>query len=325
MSKKFNNLILVSILMIVAGIYGLVKLYQYKYTDNTLVVNLVDIDTSKVTKLLLYPASEGKNEIKFFKDGKDWKVSKGKITADPEANAVQSLLAMLVETKTQRLASRDKSKWGEYLLTDQTASRVKVFEGNKVSLDMLIGKFDVQKSDDPYSKMYGGGSTGTTYVRLTGENEVYAIDGFMSFSLNRPFNTFRNQILARFDKTSVNKISFRYPGDSSFMLMLVAKQWMIGSQKADSAKVAEYLNSLTYKNASSFDDNYMPSLNPQYQVTIEGKDIKTVTIDAYIRGNNDLILNSNQNPKSWFFSPYKGLFLEIFKNKSVFFVNKKKK
>jgi len=325
MSKKFNNKILVYILMIVAGIYVLVKLYQYKFTDNTLVVNIVNIDTSKVTKLLLYPVSEKRNEIKFFKDGKDWKVNKGKITTEPEANTVQNLLAMLVETKTQRLASREKSKWGEYNLTDTTATQVKVYEGSKLSLDLLIGKFSYQQSDNPYAKMHGGGGTGTTYVRLADADEVYAIDGFLSFSLNRQFNTFRNQVLARFDKPSVNKITFRYPGDSSFMVTLADKQWMIGSQKADSAKVAGYLNSLAYKNASSFDDNFVPSLNPQCQVTIEGKDIKTVTIDAYIRDKNDYILNSNQNSKSWFSSLYKGLYSEVFKNKKDFFTDKKKK
>lgn len=311
--------------MIVAGLYVLVKLYQYKFTDNTLVVNIVNIDTSKVTKLLLYPVSEKRNEIKFFKEGKDWKINKGKITAEPEANTVQSLLAMLVETKTQRLASRETSKWGEYNLTDTTATRVKVYEGSKLSLDLLIGKFSYQQNENPYAKMYGGGGTGTTYVRLADADEVYAIDGFLSFSLNRQFNTFRNQVLARFDRPGVNKITFRYPGDSSFMVTLADKQWMIGRQKADSAKVAGYLNSLAYKNASSFDDNFAPSLNPQCQVTVEGKDIKTVTIDAYIRDKNDYILNSNQNSKSWFSSSYKGLYSEVFKNKKDFFTDKKKK
>ncbi len=325
MSKKFNNNILLYVLAALLVTFAVVKLYQHKFTDNTLKVSLVDIDSLKVTKVLLYPASEGRNEIKFFKDGKDWKISKGKITTDPEANSVQGLLTMLLEIKTQRLASREKSKWSEYNLTDTTATRVKVYEGDKLSLDLLIGKFSYQPSNNPYSKMYGGGGTGTTYVRLTGEDEVYAIDGFLSFSFNRQFNTFRNQVLARFDKPAVNKISFKYPGDSSFIVSLADKQWMIGTQKADSAKVAEYLNSLAYKNASSFDDNYVPSLNPQCQVIVEGKEMKTVTIDAYIQGNNNFILNSNQNSKSWFTSGYKGLYSEIFKNKKDFIAGKKKK
>ena len=325
MSKKVNNKILVYILIGFAIIYALVKVYQHKFTDNTLNVSLVKIDTLKVTKILLYPVSEGRNEIKFFKDGKDWKINKGKITTDPEANSVQSLLEVLLESKTQRLASREKNKWADYNVTDTTATRVKVYEGDKLTLDMLVGKFSYQPRNDQYSKMYGGGGTGTTYIRLTGEDNVYAIDGFLSFSLNRQFNTFRNQALTRIDKPSVNKITFRYPGDSSFLVSLTNKKWMIGNQMADSNKVAEYLNLLANKNASVFDDNFVPSLNPQCQVTIEGKDIKTVTIDAYIRSQNDFILNSNQNSKSWFSSGYKGLYSEVFKNKKDFFAGKKKK
>lgn len=325
MSNKFDNNILLYIFIALIIVFAGVKLYQTKFTENTLNVKLVDIDTAKVTKLSIYPLCEGRNEIKFYKEGKDWKINKGKIIADPEANALQSLLTMLIDIKTQRLASRDKSKWVEFNLTDTAATRAKVYEGNKTTLDILIGKFTYQQSNNAYNKMYGGGVTGTTYVRLTGENEIFAVDGFLTFSFNRQFNTFRNQVLARFDKPNVNKISFRYPGDSSFIITLADKHWMLGDQKADSAKVAEYLNSLAYKNASSFDDSYIPSVNPQCQVTVEGKDMKTVTIDAYIRGIDDYILNSNQNSKSWFSSNYKGLFSEVFKNKKNFFPEKKKK
>jgi len=324
MSKKFNNKTLLYILLGCAIAYFAIKLYQHKFIDNTLNINLVNIDTSKVTKILLYPVSEGRNEIKFFKDGKDWKVSKGKIVTEPEANSVQTLLAMLREIKTQRLASRQKSQWPEYNVTD-TANRVEVFEGNKKTMDLLVGKFSYQQSNSPYSRMYGGGVTGTTYVRLHGEDEIYAIDGFLSFSINRQFNTFRNQTLARFDKPGVNKITFHYPGDSSFVVMMKDKKWMVNDQKADSTKVSEYLNSLANKNTSSFDDNFIPSLNPQCQLTIEGKDIKTITIDVYIRGKNDFVLNSNQNPKSWFTSSYKGLYSEVFKNKKDFLPGNKKK
>lgn len=326
-SKLYNQGVIIGILVGLIIFYLEIESFKLLISireESTLKTELVDIDTSKVTKIILYPTSEGRAEIKFYKEGKDWKISKGKVTAEPEANAVKSLLAMLQEIKTQRLASREKSKWAEYNLTDTAATRVKVYEGDKTSLDIFIGKFTYQQSNNPYNKMYGGGVTGTTYVRLAGENEIYAVDGFLSFSFNRQFNTFRNQVLARFDKPNVTKISFRYPGDSSFIVTLENKHWMIDNQVADSTKVSEYLNSLAYKNASSFDDNYVPSISPQYQLIVEGKDMKTLTVDAYLRNVNDYILNSNQNSKSWFSSPYKGLYSEVFKNKKDFFRIKRK-
>jgi hypothetical protein len=323
MSKKFDNKILLYILGALIIVFGAVKLYQKKYTENTLNPKIVDIDTAKVTKLLLYPTSEKRAEIKFYKEGKEWEISKDKLIAEPEGNVVQNLLGMLLEIKVQRLAARGKSKMAELLLNDTSATRVKVYQGDKLALDLLIGKFSYQKGNNPYSGMYGGG-TGTSYVRLADKEEAYAVEGFLTFSFNQQFNSFRKQTLARFDKPSATKITFKYPADSSFVVELKDKQWMIGSEKADSAKVADYLNSLAYKNASSFNDNFVPSGASQCQLTVEGNNMKTITIDAYFLMNDNYILNSNQNPKSYFSSPNKGLLSEVFKGKKTFFGDDKK-
>jgi hypothetical protein len=231
---------------------------------------------------------------------------------------------MLLEIKVQRLAARGKSKMAELQLNDTSATRVKVYQGDKLALDLMIGKFSYQKGDNQYGGMYGGGGTGTSYIRLADKEEAYAVEGFLTFSFNQQFNSFRKQTLAKFNKPSATKISFRFPSDSSFVVELKDKQWMIGSEKADSAKVAEYLNSLAYKNASSFEDNFVPSGLPQCQLTVEGNNMKTVTVDAYLLSNDNYILNSNQNPKSYFSSNNKGLFTEIFKGKKAFFVDNKK-
>jgi len=141
MSKKFNNNILLYTLVILVLIFAVVKLYRWKFTESTLNTKLVEIDTSKVTKLLLYPTSENRSEIKFYKEEKTWKVTKGKIIADLEPNTMQNLINMLLEIKVLRLATHEKTKWAEYNLTDTTATRIKVYQSNKKVLDLYIGKF----------------------------------------------------------------------------------------------------------------------------------------------------------------------------------------
>lgn len=326
MAKKFNNAKLLYVFAALLVVFGIVEWYQKKHTESTLNTKIVDIDTSKVTKILLYPNSEKSSEIIFLKEGKNWNVSKGKISAEPVQNMPQSLLNILTELKTQRLASKDKSKWAEYRVNDTTATKVKVYEGSKLALDLLIGKFTYQRSNNPYGGMYGGGGvSGTSYIRLSGEDEIYAVEGFLTFSFNQGFNMFRNQSLARFDKMNVEKITFKYPGDSSFTLTLADKKhWILGNEQPDSAKVSEYLNSLGYKSGSIFDDNFIPSGAPIFEVALEGKNMKGIIIDAYQRANGDYVINSSLNPKSYFSSPLKGLFSEIFKGKKSFFVKKKK-
>jgi len=183
----------------------------------------------------------------------------------------------------------------------------------------------LKRGNGMYGGMYGGGGSGTSYIRRADEDEVYAVDGFLTFSFNQQFNAFRNQTIARFDKSNVNKFTFKYPGDSSFTVNFADKKWMIDNQKLDSAKISDYLSAMAYKSSNSFNDNFIPSASAQCQLTFEGKNMKTVNIDAYMLGNDEYVLNSNQNSKSWFTSKYKGIFSDIFKNKKSFITEKKKK
>jgi hypothetical protein len=324
MSKKFNNMILLYILAGLVILFIIVKWYQNPRTESTLNAELVDIDTNKVSKILIYPSSENRDEIKFYKDGSDWKVTKGKLVSESEQNVVKGMLSTLLEIKVKSLASKDKKKWDEYKVSDTTATRVKVYEGNDLVLDIMIGKFNYQQNRNPYGNMYGGGGgvTGTTFIRLKEDDKVYAVDGFLIFTFNQQFNSFRKQTVAKFERANVEKVSFKYPSDSSFVLEMRDKKWVAGNEQVDSAKVADYLNGMSYKNASSFKDDFINSGMPQYQLIIEGKNMKPITIDGYVTGIESFIVNSNQNPKSWFSTDYKGLFTEIFKPKVTFFANK---
>jgi hypothetical protein len=323
MSKKFDNKILLIVLAALLIVFIIVKWYQQPRSESTLNAELVDIDTANVTKIMLYPISENREEIKFYKEGKDWKVTKGKLTAESEQNTIKGLLTTLLEIKVKSLASKDKKKWDEYKVSDTTGTRVKVYQGDDLVLDMMIGKFNYQQRQNPYGNMYGGGGgvTGTTFVRLNDDDKVYAVDGFLTFTFNQQYNSFRMQTISRFETANVEKVTFRYPADSSFVMELKDKKWIISYEAADSVKVAEYLNSMANKSSSSFNDNFVNSGMSQYQVIIEGKNMKPVTIDGNSAGIDNYVINSSLNPKSWFTSNYKGIFTEIFKPKATFFAH----
>lgn len=323
MSKKFNNSYLLIALVALLLLFVFVKYFRSAKTEKTLKTDIVQIDTAKINKILLYPSSEKGKELVFIKEGKDWKVSNGKISKETEKNAVKGLINQLSEIKAKRLASRTKDKWAEYELTDTAATRIRVFEGEKESLNLYIGKFTYQQVNDPY----GGGRgniIGTSYVRLADEEEVYAVDGFLTFIFNKPFNNWRDQSFIRFNKDNVIKLTYRYPGDSSFVVEIRNKKWTANNLPIDSTKIANYLSVLGNKDASSFDDNYTPVGNSQFQLVIEGNNMSSITVDAFAKDNNSLIINSSLNPKSWFTSDRNGIFKEIFVGKKSFMPGKKK-
>jgi len=319
MSNKFNNKTLLLILAVLVVLFVFFQFYHKARTEKTIKTDLVVVDTARVSKILLYPMSEKHAEILFQKEGSIWKVSMGKISCNADVNAMQGLLGQLMNIKTQRLASKSKAKWSEYQLSDTTGTRIKVYEGKKLVTDLILGKFTYQQSRNQYSMYGGGGVSGTTYVRLAGEEEIYAIDGFVVFSFNQEFKNWRNQLLIRLNKQEVTRLSFKYPGDSSFTAEMHDKKWYSGANLLDSVKITEYLGSLAFKNVSSFDDTFIPVSSSTCQLIIEGSNnMKPINIQAYIKIPGEYIINSNLNDKSFFTCNNTNLFSEIFKTEKDF-------
>lgn len=318
MSKKTNNLVLLYIIAGLLILFGIVKWYQKNRAEHTLKSELVKLDTARVNEIDIFPLSENREEIKFYKEGNEWKIKKGNIIAEPDPSVVKNLLTTLNDMKVKNLVATDRKKWKDYNVTDTSATRVKVIENKRVKLNLLIGRFSYQQNQSPYAMYGGGGVTGTTYVRKENENEVYGVDGFLVFTFNQQFNNFRKQTIGKFETNAIERIKFNYPADSSFVVELKNKKWEIGQEIVDSAKVVSYLNQMSYKNSSNFNDNFSLKGMPQYQVTFEGKDIKPIIIDAYSIAPDSFIINSNLNPKSFFASNVSGLFKEIFVSRKLF-------
>ncbi len=315
MTKKLNNKTLLYIFIALLALFFIVKWYQKTRAEKTLNTELVSIDTSKVSEILLYPTAENRKEIKFFKENNVWKVKKDNVVAECEESTVKNLLQTLQELKAKSLVSTDKEKWKDYNVTDTTATRVKVKEKNKVVADLMIGRFSYQPAAQSYG-MYGGGVTGSTFVRKYNDKEVYAVEGFIVFTFNQSFNSFRKQTIARFETAEVEKITFKYPADSSFTVELKDKKWKIGDILADSTKVANYISRMSFKSSSNFNDVFKPTSMATYTVSIEGKNLKPITIDAYQFNNDTLVINSSQNPKSWFNFDRKSLLNDIYISKT---------
>ncbi len=317
MSSKFDNKYLLVVLVILGAIFVFVKFYKAPKSERTLRTSIVQIDTSKVSKIKILPSSEKGGEVVFQRLGNSWKVGNGIVEAGTGDNVVPNLFTQLLQIKPIRLESRQKESWEEYNLTDSLATRIIVYENDREKLNLYIGKFTYQQTNDPYSGGRGG-VKGTSYVRLDGEDEIYAVDGFLTFTFNQPFSSWRDQTFINLRKADITKLTFIYPGDSSFVVALENNKWMLGNQFADSVKVDKYLTSISHKTASAFDDSFDPFGNPTYRLIIEGNNMENIVVNAYRKDEERLVLNSTLNPDSWFESRFDGLFQDIFKGLSHF-------
>jgi hypothetical protein len=251
---------------------------------------LVDIDTSEVTEIFIYPKSQNHNEVKLYKDIEGWRVtlpSGG--SAKVAAQRISSLFEQLVAIIPKRLAARDESKWTE-LQVDSTGSRVKVFQGSKLSLDLVIGRFSFQQP-----------RTMNTFVRLYNDKDVYEVDGFLDMTFNQGANIFRDGTVIKSDYNTWSQIQFTYPADSSFKIIKSGNNWLLNGKATDSFKMANYLNRLANLSNSNFIDDIKidPVTASTFSLNITTSDMKFIEVKGY-QDSTSFVIHSSENPEAWF-------------------------
>ena len=157
MSKKFNNRNLLIILLVLVGIFAVARMTKYRHSNRTLNTEIVDIDTSRISSIHIFPSSEEGAEIVFEKKKTDWTVRQGEITAPADPTAIENALYEILNLKTEQLVARSEDKWADYHVNDSIGTRLQVKEGKKTTLDLMIGRFDYMPVQNPYGGGVGGG------------------------------------------------------------------------------------------------------------------------------------------------------------------------
>ncbi len=281
MINKISNLKLILGLVVLALVYLAVVFFDSSKSA-PLEKQLVSIDTSKVTQLIIESLDE---RVNLTKPAGQWQVelpSGEKVTA--VASKVNSVLGLLMDIKTDRLAAKEEEKWSTYQV-DSTGTKLKVQEGDKLTLDMVVGQ-----------------SGSTNYIRLAGEVEVYASDGFRGLSMHDNINHYRDNTFLRMETDSIESISFNYPGDSSFRISNMAGAWTIDdSTPADSTKIVAYIRSLSLKFSDNFASEDGSSVGAQIaDIVIESENQPRVSITAYSHPSDSVIYQSSNNQEAYF-------------------------
>jgi hypothetical protein len=302
MFNKVSNkslLIIFGALIVIAAIYMLIESSRGERTFKS---DIVNIDTTKVTAISIYPRATGHKEVRLFKEGgNNWKVelNNNKTASVPE-NKIKSLLTMLTQVKPNRVAAQEQSKWAEFKV-DTAGTRVKVFEGNKNTLDLIVGKFSFQQPRQM-----------NTFVRLNGEDEVYETEGFLDMAFNQTPDNFRNNEIVNDDMSSWNKLTFTYPEDS-YELIKTDKDWTINGIKTDSAKTVNYLRTLSHLSGNSFVDTPVGSQlqKAEFTLTIQSGSKGSIIVNAY-GDTTSTIVTSSQNEGTYFNGTKSGVLQKIF-------------
>jgi len=284
-----SNKILAVLFVVIAVITIIVYFPSGNKTERTFRTELVEIDTSAVSEIIISPKSMNGESFRIFKSDNIWNVT---LADDKTANVpkekVDRLLGQLLEIKPLRLAARSKSKWSEFEV-DSTATRVVVKEDGSNVLDIVIGKFLFQQPRNV-----------STYVRLSNESDVYLVEGFISMTLNQGADAYRDNNIVKGDYNNWDKLVFNYPADSSFQINKVGKKWMSSNTALDSVKTDKFLSQLSRLTNSEFIDNFnTESVSPNYELIISSNGSTITTVYGY-QSDSLVIVNSSINRESFF-------------------------
>ena len=304
-----------STLLIIFGALALIVLFFFLYDskkgERSFRGELFTIDSARVSRLTIYPKGKNKTLIVLSGSGRDWKITSGKKYWPADTNMMRQLISSLVNAKPELVAGTDRSSWKELEVTDTSSIRVVVEQGNDVVADFRVGKISFSRGGRAYNGRQG--MSAKSHIRVAGDEKVYAVDGFLSMTFRDEPSAYRIKQLCRFDKNQVNRLTFIYPGDSSFILTKQENHWKMGDKPADSANIANYLNSLAYLSNGEFaDDNQIP-VTYSHTLRIEGTNIPLIEIQGAVNEESKLFfVKSNLNPSAVFGGANPSLFRKVF-------------
>ena len=284
MYRKLNIKILAIIFSILMIVVVLIEMADFRKGGRTFREELVDVSPDEVTSLEISPKVEGNKVIKLLKENDSWFVESGdkRYRADPSLPS--AMINELNSMKPESVVATGDERRVQYEVTDSLGTRVKLFSGNNLLADLIIGKFSFSQPQ----KM-------TSYIRLEGDKVIYGVDGMLGMSFNRNVDSFRDRTVVKSNSSDWSRLVYKYPADSSFTLEKAAEGWTVNGQPADSASVAEYFSAIRNLSDSRFAEN-KTGMSVTHSLLIEGNnDMEKVEINGYYQEDGVFMVESSQN------------------------------
>ncbi len=319
MFRKINNKLLLAIFMTLTFLAVVVYIYDQKQGERTFKSELCSVDSAAVTSITIYPKGKGTDMLKLSKEGKGWVILSQKKRYPADSGIMKSILHSLAHITPERVAGTDRSSWKNFEITDSLSARVVIEQGTQVTADFRVGK--ISFSQDRNAQNYGGNQNMSvkSHIRMAGDDRVYVVDGYLSLMFVDNPAQYRNRMVFRFDKSQITKLTFLYPGDSSFVLVKTGSKWFVNDRPADSARTTTYLNSIATTMGTEFADEAAPMPNFGYTLKIDGNNMSPVEVTgAMDDGSKKYYVKSNSNPSSIFGSSTPSLFRQVFPGKNRF-------
>ncbi len=273
---------------------------------------LVQVDSASLSRVVFLPV--GEPEFSLTKVNDQWILSDGLRSVPADPLKVSNLLRALERIETRQIATRKKEAWPEYAVDAQTGFRVKLYKGNKLWYDLVLGREDF----DPVSQSV------VAFMRLANEATVFVVDGYVTVQTGRNFDSYRNlQLFKMKREMEVTAFSWSLP-DTTLEFKRTAQGWYLGQTSLDSMQVENYLNLFRNVSAESYADDFdelTADRYPRRVLTLKGKNIASPFVLTCYEDSlrkPPFILHASQNPSAFFSADSSQVFGQFFPDWSGF-------
>jgi hypothetical protein len=276
--KKINNRILIIVLVVLVGIFIASRLFRSPALESTIRKDLVTLDSASITEIRISPANQQDELISLVKSGKIWTIEQTGKKYNADIYSIKEMLQNLCSIRPERMVSRKKEKWDTFQV-GESGTHVSMYDDGDLKVSITVGKSGFNQSNN---SQYGG--NGYTYVRLTDEDEVYSVTGFLAAAVTKSVTELRDKSFIKVPKDLVQRISFKYPADSSYVLQKQDTLWQIQGVSADRSKVENYLSQIANKRLTKFTDEFNAPLQADAVIDIVGSGGTLCTIEGWRSG-----------------------------------------
>jgi hypothetical protein len=314
MFKKFKSGLLLIVLAVLIVAYLLVR--YAGSNDRTFKDKVLSFDSSQITEIIIDDPRNQQDPVDLIKTSDKWTVRYDKHEYTADTNVIKNMLKTLSDMPTKRFAGKGSGAWAKYEVTDTSATLVTIKSSGKTIAEVLIGKFSYNVPKDQ-QQAQGRQQRGemTSYVRLKGEKDVYAVDGYLKMTFGSKIDSYRYRSLSGVNPDDITRITVNEPGNRKVYDNHDGK-WQMNGAPADSATTVKYRNTLARLNGTRFVDQEAAPSSASHSALIEGNNFAPVEIQAFpvADTNVNYIVTSSANPGSFFNGKEGGLFKKIWNN-----------
>ncbi len=304
-----TNKTLLLIFLFFVGLYLIFSKVLSSRATSDFSTEVIKVDTAQITTIEISP--QGGAAYAIHRTDRNWIVTNGNVNVRAASAQLKAVLDQVDTIRTIQLVSSQKEDWIEYGVGPAQGSRIKIYLADGSVEDFIIGKtaFDatLQRS--------------IAYLRLTHQNEVYSVNGFLPFQLEKHFDDFRSREL--FFKAIQFFPPDRFLYQNQDTQILVIRQegslWAaVGNEPLDSARIYHYLDWILKAKGRIFVDDFDELSAPRFfhqSIRFYFDDIQdSVSLTCYRDSTRALpfIIHSSQNPKAYFGSDSTGLYQGVF-------------